>query len=129
MSDKEFKIAFDRANELLERLDVQCRAVGHPAGGIDELKHIIKAAFATTNAYSNPPYLVNEDGTIEKITFGKCEILVKSLENFINENVKSAECGVNSPQASYTEGWADGYNECLEAVSVILESREHGEQK
>ena len=30
-----------RAYELLDRIDVQCRAVGHPVGGIDELKAII----------------------------------------------------------------------------------------
>ena len=36
-----------RAYELLDRIDVHCRAVGHPVGGIDELKAIITAIQST----------------------------------------------------------------------------------
>lgn len=36
-----------RAYELLERIDVQCQAVGHPVGGINEIKAIISAIQST----------------------------------------------------------------------------------
>jgi len=38
--------ALDRAFELLDRIETQCKAVGHPVGGLDELRFIIRAALS-----------------------------------------------------------------------------------
>lgn len=47
----------DHAFELLHRIDVQCRAVGHPVGEIDELKAIYRAALTTDHTEDVRPVI------------------------------------------------------------------------
>lgn len=79
-TDAEREKALERANELLDRIDVQCRAVGHPVGGIDELKHIIKAALRTPAAVPHG----YDDSYTTNATSGTVAVPVIDIASFLN---------------------------------------------